>query len=189
MSMTLLKLATERLLHVLRGKKRSLESRFYCQDTEGHVPMKTAARRRAPFRDAILRAGGTTSPLGSLTLGGIQPMSTPEGDRRQAPRVSTDLQGTLGSGEAVTCNVVNLSKTGALAVSSQPFDEMSVVQISVSVKNDDGQSEDFACEAAVVRCAPRPDGRHDLGLYFTAVPDAARAVLNRIIESGSILPV
>ncbi len=114
-------------------------------------------------------------------------MSTPEGDRRQAPRVNTDLQGTLGDGEAVTCNVVNLSKTGALAVSSHPFDEMSVVQISVSVTDDDGGVEDFACEAAVVRCALRPDGRHDLGLYFTAVTDEARAVLQRVLKSGSIL--
>ena len=80
-----------------------------------------------------------------------------------------------------------LSNNNCMVVSSHPFDEMSVVQLSVSVTDDDGGVEDFACEAAVVRCALRPDGRHDLGLYFTAVTDEARAVLQRVLKSGSIL--
>lgn len=116
-------------------------------------------------------------------------MSTPKGERRRSARVSTDLRGTLGDGEAVTCNVMNLSKTGALAVSSHPLDEMAMVQISVSVTDDDGQTEHFSCEAAVVRCDRRPDGRYDLGLYFTAVTDESRAVLQRILKSGSLVGV
>lgn len=116
-------------------------------------------------------------------------MSIPEsGDRRKAPRVSTDLSGTIDGNDAVTCSVKNLSKTGALAMSSHPLEEMSMVEIAVQITDDDGTTENFACEAAVVRCDRRPDGQYDLGLYFTSVSDEARAVLSRIISSGSLIP-
>ena len=86
-------------------------------------------------------------------------MSIPDsGDRRRAPRVSTDLSGTIDGNDAVTCSVKNLSKTGALAVSSHALDEMSMVQISVKITDDDGTSENFACEAAVVRCESTSSG-------------------------------
>ena len=116
-------------------------------------------------------------------------MSIPEsGDRRRAPRVSTDLSGTIDGNEAVSCSVKNLSKTGALALSSHPLDEMSMVEIAVQITEDDGSAEVFSCEAAVVRCDRRPDGQYDLGLYFTSVSEEARAVLNRIISTGTLIP-
>jgi len=116
-------------------------------------------------------------------------MSIPEsGDRRRAPRISTDLSGTIDGTGAVTCSVKNLSKTGALALSSHALDEMSMVQIDVSITDDDGENQRFSCEAAVVRCDRRPDGQFDLGLYFTAVSDDDREVLARIISSGSLIP-
>ncbi|MAG59094.1 MAG: hypothetical protein CMJ83_22640 [Planctomycetes bacterium] len=113
--------------------------------------------------------------------------SAENGDRRKAPRMETDLQGVLGS-EKVTCQVINLSKTGALAISSHHLEEMNMVRIGVSIE-DGGETADFACEAAVVRCDPRPDGRYDLGLYFTSMDDDARDVLQRMLKHGSLVPV
>jgi len=112
-----------------------------------------------------------------------------KGERRKAPRVATNLQGILGDGEQATCRVTNLSKAGALAVSSQPLDEMSTVRIQVTVKNDNGVVEDFACEAAVVRCDRRPDGDYDLGLYFTAIEEDARTVLQNALQSSRHAPI
>ncbi len=116
-------------------------------------------------------------------------MSTPGNERRGSQRFNTDLPGTIGSGAAVSCNVVNLSRTGALAVCSQPVDEMTMVQISVHFEEQPGGAEEFNCEAAVVRSTPRPDGNHDLGLYFTSIDAESRQVLERILESGCVVPV
>jgi hypothetical protein len=113
-------------------------------------------------------------------------MPTP-GERRHADRIATEFTGTLG--DHMQCSVVNLSKTGALAIGSHALEEMHMVQIDVQVKNDDGEVSQFACEAAVVRCDARPDGAFDLGLYFTSMSDEARAILVRAVAQGSIAPV
>ena len=116
-------------------------------------------------------------------------MSLPGNERRGSQRFNTDLPGTIGSGASVTCNVVNLSRTGALAICSHPIDEMTMVQISVCFADADGPAEEFSCEAAVVRSSPRPGGDYDLGLYFTSVSAAAREILERILASGCVVPV
>lgn len=109
-------------------------------------------------------------------------------DRRRAPRVDTDLIGSLGETEAVTCRVANLSKSGALAISSHPVPELAQVRIRLQIPHDETETTDFTCEAAVVRCDRRPDGEYDLGLFFTALGEEARAALDVALENGYLSP-
>ena len=113
-------------------------------------------------------------------------------ERRREPRVETDLNGfVVGQGAAgnVVCRVANLSRSGALAVSSRPLPEMTQVQIEIPVEHG-SEAEDaaFRCVAAVVRCDRRADGRYDVGLFFTSMTPADRAVLEELLRAKPIVP-
>jgi hypothetical protein len=116
-------------------------------------------------------------------------MARPE--RRKEPRVKTDLNGVLrkSSADEVLCRVANLSRSGALAVSSRPLPEMSQVRIRIQVEEEFGEeSSAFNCEAAVVRCDRRPDGAFDLGLFFTSMKESDRGVLEELLKTKPIVP-
>jgi hypothetical protein len=109
-------------------------------------------------------------------------------ERRESPRIETDFEGRVSSEHNVRCRVVNISRSGARAVSTVPLPEFSEVEISLHLKFDDG-IEELDCRAAVVRCDAREDGQYDVGLFFPALEPEQKALLLRIAETGNFTPV
>ncbi len=112
-------------------------------------------------------------------------------DRRQAPRVSTELYGSFKNpgGPELRCRVINVSGVGALAVSPKPMPEMATVLLRLSVRDDDGGAlRSVDVEAAVVRCQRRADGGYDLGLFFTKVRQEDAATLQMVVDLHSPVP-
>ena len=112
-------------------------------------------------------------------------------ERRQAPRVSTDLFGSFknSSGPEMRCRVVNVSGVGALAISPVTMPEMATVKLRLSVReNDGGELRSVDVEAAVVRCQRRADGAFDLGLFFTRVRPEDAATLQMVVDLHSPVP-
>lgn len=113
-------------------------------------------------------------------------------DRRKAPRIETDLSGILDkhATEEARCRVANLSRSGALAVSNRALPEMSQVRVRIQVADEStGDPVSFHCEAAVVRCDRRPDANYDLGLFFTAMKEEDRMVLENLLRTKPVVPV
>ncbi|HYC77308.1 MAG TPA: PilZ domain-containing protein [Planctomycetota bacterium] len=105
-------------------------------------------------------------------------------DRRQSPRVDTDLYGSVDAGgRELRCRVINLSRVGACALANRELPEMASVRMRLSARNDDGALEEATVEAAVVRCQRRADGLYDLGLFFTRIAEAHLAILDRVIAA------
>lgn len=109
-------------------------------------------------------------------------------DRRESPRIETDFEGKFGDQPEMRCRVVNVSRSGARAVSAVSIPEFSEVEISLRLKLD-GKSEVLKCRAAVVRCDPREDGQFDVGLFFPALEPDQKALLLRVAEYGAFTPV
>ncbi len=88
----------------------------------------------------------------------------------------------------VVCRVANVSRTGALAISTDPVTELSQVAVKLVIEDaTGGPGETFNCEAAVVRCTPRPGGDYDLGLFFTSMTEVDRRTLDRILDTRSVV--
>jgi hypothetical protein len=112
-------------------------------------------------------------------------------ERRQAPRVGTELYGSVQNGgqPELRCRVVNVSGVGACAVSSKPLAEMAMVRLRLAVRDDDaGELRSIDVEAAVVRCQRRADGAYDVGLFFTKVRAEDAAVLQMVVDLHSPAP-
>ena len=110
----------------------------------------------------------------------------PRNDRRKDPRVKTELSGSLERDGRTQCRILNISRSGALAISTEPLPEMAQVQIRLNVDLEGTESESICCEAAVVRCTRRPDGNYDVGLFFTRIPEGGAEMLDQIIEKQSL---
>ena len=107
-------------------------------------------------------------------------------ERRQTPRVETDLYGSVSptSGAELRCRVLNVSAIGACAVSPKPLAEMAMVKLRLAARSDAEEATTTVdVEAAVVRCQRRADGAFDVGLFFTRVRPEDAAGLRRIVES------
>jgi hypothetical protein len=110
-------------------------------------------------------------------------------DRRREPRVDTAIQATLHGAEEVACRIANLSRSGAMAISTLPLPEMAQLKVRLTVPADEGRGESsLVLEAAVVRCESRSDGSYDLGLYFTNHTPASRAALETIVKAWALSP-
>ena len=90
----------------------------------------------------------------------------PPKERRSSYRIETSFHGTVEGDNELGCRVVNLSHSGALAVSPQPIPEFSEVKIRLLITPEDHEAQELICQAAVVRCSQRADGRYDIGLFF-----------------------
>ena len=114
-----------------------------------------------------------------------------ERDRRRAPRVETDIYGTMSdtAGE-VRCRILNVSRLGTMAVSPNPLPEMAQVKLRFAVPKTEGRKS-LTCEAAVVRCTRRADRQYDIGLFFTRIAPEDRATLDEIVahDSARRIPV
>ena len=110
-------------------------------------------------------------------------------DRRQHPRVDAHVEGSLVGSAETGCRVVNISRSGALAITSSPLPEFSQVRIHLQVRVPDHEPVSIDGDAAVVRCDRRADGRFDVGLFFTGWGAAEQAVIEKLCESGALLSV
>ena len=110
------------------------------------------------------------------------------GDRRGAPRVETDLNGSFGHTDEAACRVLNISTSGALAVSPTPVTEFSEVKMRLQVAWPDGGAETLVAQAATVRCDRRADGRFDVGLFFTSMTPENRELLERLVACRLAAP-
>jgi c-di-GMP-binding flagellar brake protein YcgR len=112
-------------------------------------------------------------------------------ERRQTPRVETDLYGSVSpnGGTELRCRVLNVSGVGACAVSPRPLAEMAMVKLRLTARGDDGEAPTaIDVEAAVVRCQRRADGAFDVGLFFTRVRPEDAEGLRRIVETHTPAP-
>jgi c-di-GMP-binding flagellar brake protein YcgR len=109
-------------------------------------------------------------------------------ERRREPRVQTDLPGVLHADQDFHCQVADLSRNGALAIANRALPEHAIVRIRLETTSPAGNPATFECEAAVVRCHPRPDGHFDLGLYFLSITESHRRVLESIIATHGLAP-
>ena len=114
-----------------------------------------------------------------------EPPSEPS-ERRRHERFPTDLSGTLDCDGEIQCKVLNVSRSGAFAISSHPLPEMAQVNVRLQVEFPGEQPESLHGEAAVVRCDRRPDGDYDVGLFFTSLDPEATELLQKILESQTI---
>lgn len=110
-------------------------------------------------------------------------------DRRQEPRIDTQIDANLSGTDEVSCRVANLSHSGALAISTIPLPEMAHMKVRLNVGADQaGAESSLVLEAAVVRCERRTDGAWDIGLFFTSVTPEVRARLESMIKVWALSP-
>ena len=161
------------------GETRSAGLQLACRVARAAAPAArgpTLARGQDLTRRgalAIICAVGTTASnrftqakeFGMTTAD----QAAPPKERRSAYRMETSIQGKIEGQQELGCRVVNLSSSGALAISPHAIPEFSEVKIRLMIGPEGEEPQEMICQAAVVRCSLRADGRHDIGLFFTGL--------------------
>lgn len=106
-------------------------------------------------------------------------------DRRRELRTDTDVGACLDGN--IRCRMVNVSRSGALAISQHSVPEFSSVKVHLAATID-GRSAELECVGAVVRCDPRSDGQFDIGLFFPTLTDTERERLAQIAHASAMAP-
>ncbi len=107
-------------------------------------------------------------------------------DRRREPRIETDLAGSLQSHGRSGCRVVNLSRNGALAISTDALPEHATAVVRLEAARADGSPLSFEATAAVVRCVERPAGDFEVALFFLGLNGDQKSSLENLIRSYEV---
>lgn len=94
-------------------------------------------------------------------------------ERRLHPRFVVPGKIELGVGKEGAAVLRDLSMSGLSCVSPKAFDEMTVLEISMSLPLH-GAKQAFKAGGAVVRCEKSREGGHVLAIFFTQM-DAANS--------------
>lgn len=111
-------------------------------------------------------------------------MNKPSGGSwRRAPRLSTDLSGSLCGRVTRDIKVVDLSMTGCLVQGDAPLDRGAILDLRVSLGTDPLATKVRVSESSVDGTAP-PDSppRYLTGLEFLALGAHGDAQLRRFLE-------
>lgn len=103
-------------------------------------------------------------------------------ERRLHPRYTAPgrIELAVGDGEAAVLKDISLS--GVACVSPKAFEEMTVLDVRMSLPVDDEQVE-FQAGGAVVRSEARPDGGHLVAIFFTHMDEGSRQQLERFLAA------
>lgn len=118
-------------------------------------------------------------------------MKIEQSERRREKRVTTTGQVSLGASHVASTAVLrNVSLNGILCQSTQELAEMTVVELKLELPRLAEERADtryeLECRGVVVRCEPVARGnsrrRWDIAIYFTDMPEASRAALERFVQ-------
>lgn len=107
-----------------------------------------------------------------------------QNDRRLHPRYSLAGEIDLG-GHAGSAVLRDLSRSGLSCVSPVPFDDMTVLEVSIPLPFPEGRRP-LTVSGAVVRCDPIDDGEaYTVAIFFTQVDEDAGRVLEDFLALQS----
>jgi len=92
-------------------------------------------------------------------------------ERRLHPRYSVETPIEILGGRHGPALLKDVSVSGLSCLSPQAFEEMSVLEVNMTLPHPDGPRP-FHCGGAVVRCDVEPDGRHLVAIFFTQMDEA-----------------
>lgn len=102
-------------------------------------------------------------------------------ERRLHKRYSVEGVIDLGTGKEGAAVLKDISMSGLACLSPVAFDEMAILEISMTLPGPDGGLP-FKAGGAVVRCEPAEQGRHFVAVFFTHMDDANRRTLERFVD-------
>jgi hypothetical protein len=101
-------------------------------------------------------------------------------ERRLHPRYTVQGRVELGVGKEGPALLRDLSMSGLSCVSPRPFDEMTVLEITMQLPLKHGK-QPFKAGGAVVRCDKARDGGHVVAVFFTQMDAANSRILSDFI--------
>lgn len=104
-------------------------------------------------------------------------------ERRLHTRYTLDGVVELGSGAEGAAVLRDISMSGFACLSPVSFEEMAILEVSMTLPVPDGEPVSFKAGGAVVRSAPQGHGKHLIAVFFTHMDDENRAALERWIET------
>ena len=102
-------------------------------------------------------------------------------ERRLHPRFVVEGKVELGVGKDGPALLRDLSMSGLSCVSKIPFEDMTVLEITMKLPHPDG-SVPFKAGGAVVRCEETEPGKHMVAVFFTQMDPGNRQVLSEFIK-------
>lgn len=118
-------------------------------------------------------------------------------ERRKNHRIDSDTEQPkvdLG-GEATPAMLKNISTSGLACVTQQPYQEMTMVEMSVQLPALPEEDRDYyplECKGAVVRCEPvtRGNSRRKwiIAIFFTELDEKNKSILERYIKTRTTTP-
>ena len=103
-------------------------------------------------------------------------------ERRLHPRYSVDGLIELGTGKEGAAVLRDVSMSGLACLSPVPFDEMAILEMTMTLPGPDGGIA-FKAGGAVVRSEPTGENQHLVAIFFTHMDETNRKVLEEFIAS------
>ena len=97
-------------------------------------------------------------------------------ERRLHPRYL--VEGNIDLGTEGVATLRDISMSGLSCLSPKPYDEMSVLEVTLNLPGD----QPLKVGGAVVRCEPAEDEGHVVAIFFTHMDEANTQTLKRFIE-------
>jgi hypothetical protein len=111
---------------------------------------------------------------------------TRQPERRRAARALADFPIRFSQDpKAAPAVLRDISEIGLACTSPREIPEMTLVGLQFVLP---GGSTSHQVTGAVVRCEGMPDGRFDLAVYFTELPDRTRTALSGFITGAPQAP-
>jgi len=105
-------------------------------------------------------------------------------ERRLHPRYTVPGKIELGVGKEGPAVLRDLSMSGLSCVSPKAFDEMTVLEVTMSLPLKGGKQA-FKAGGAVVRCEKSKEGGHVMAIFFTQMdPTNSRVLADFIAEQA-----
>lgn len=110
-------------------------------------------------------------------------MSSPQPDRRRAPRAQADFPiQIVGKAAGRPAQLKDISEIGLCCSCSERIDEMTLLAIDLQLP---GAQVQHKVKGAVVRCEPlRQQGSFELAVYFTEIAPQTKAALKQLVAVG-----
>jgi hypothetical protein len=102
-------------------------------------------------------------------------------ERRLHPRYVVPGRVELGVGKEGPAVLRDLSMSGLSCVSPKAFDEMTVLEVTMSLPMKTGKTA-FKAGGAVVRCDKSKEGGHVVAIFFTQMDSTNSRVLSDFIS-------
>jgi len=103
-------------------------------------------------------------------------------DRRDFPRAALrfDVRVDTDDMPVLPLRALNLSASGIYCESSRSIGELKRVQLVLKI---DEWDMEIKARAVVIREEEFPDGNYGIGMFFTSIPDDARATIAELVAN------